>query len=307
MTVLPSQKLTTGELCVSVAAGLMLFLLPGDAKNQFTSEAACESFVFIVSFVIASALWVIIKRFDAIGAALMTLGMLEAASFVIGIISGIAAKGAEYWPKMTEYRIISLFIMWIVPFLIAVFISLLQRGPNDTNDRRRAFARFMSLSMKALLIIYALVAVFKLVFPERPHMETERTMVLGFFERIGSCLNGSHAHGISYIVWHMLILSPLLFYLSVLIPRLRIWHSVIIGAAVGLFVEALQYIFNTSSACTDDIILFIIGAATGWVYKSGINALRRIISDGTDPDMLSFDYTPVLRPNYGEPEPVEET
>ena len=43
MNVLPSQKLTISQVFLGLAAGLMLFLLPNDAKNQIGSEGRCEA------------------------------------------------------------------------------------------------------------------------------------------------------------------------------------------------------------------------------------------------------------------------
>ena len=47
MSVLPSQKLTIGELYVSMAVGLILYLLPGDIRNQMNSIVLSEVMVFI--------------------------------------------------------------------------------------------------------------------------------------------------------------------------------------------------------------------------------------------------------------------
>ena len=43
MSFLPMQKLTIGELFVSIAAGLMLFLLPNDAKNRARSSSTTRN------------------------------------------------------------------------------------------------------------------------------------------------------------------------------------------------------------------------------------------------------------------------
>ena len=291
MTVLPSQKLSIGELCVSIAAGLMLFLLPNDARNQFTSESACISFVFIISIVIAVCLYLILKRYEAIGAALLTMSILELTAFLIGIIGGIASKGAAYWPKLAEYTIICMFIMWLIPFGLALFVRLLQNVSYDSNDRRRSFVRFLNLSMKGLLLIYSMTLLFKLLLPVRPHTETERALELIPFSRIGECLSGQHENGIVYLLWHILILAPLLFYLSVLIPRLRIWHSIVIGLSAGIFVEGIQVVFNTSTASVDDLMLYLIGSIIGCLFCRVNNKLREVLSSGQDKNMLSFDYT----------------
>ena len=82
MTVLPAQKLSVEEMVASLAAGLMLFLLPNDALNQFESDGACYSFIFIVTFVIVLMLYTIIKRYEAVGTALMTMSC----SWMISVI-----------------------------------------------------------------------------------------------------------------------------------------------------------------------------------------------------------------------------
>ena len=111
MTILPGQKLTISEFLVAFAVGLMLFLLPNDAKNQFESEAVCESYVFIMSFIIVSMMLFIIKRYEAVGTSLFFMAVFEVISIIFGTINGISAKGTEYWPKLNEYNIITLFIL----------------------------------------------------------------------------------------------------------------------------------------------------------------------------------------------------
>ena len=161
MTLLPSQKLTIGELFVSLAAGLMLYLLPNDAKKQFESEAICIGFVFLISLVIIVAMFIIIKRYEAIGTALMTLSSLQLLNIVISVISGIASRGSEYWHNLTEYNIICM-------FAFALATRLLTNEAADSNDLRRSFIRFMSLSMGSLLIIYGIILILKMIIPIPP-------------------------------------------------------------------------------------------------------------------------------------------
>ena len=274
MTILPSQKLSVGELFVSLAAGLMLFLLPNDAQNQFHTDAVCESFIFIISFIIIAVMFSLIKRYEAIGSALMTMSILTLTSTIINIINGIATKGGDYWPKLTEYNIASMFILWVTPFLFAVILRLLAGGSRDNNNTRRGFARFMMLSMRSLTVLYAIIVILKLIVPVRPGNDTDRNIQLMFFSRIGDCITGAHEDGIQYIVWHLIILIPFSIHLSVMIPKLRVWHILIIAGAFGLTIEALQYLFNTGAACTDDIIMYIVGAMAGILIKYAVNGQR---------------------------------
>ncbi|MBQ3887664.1 MAG: hypothetical protein II735_06815, partial [Clostridia bacterium] len=81
MSVLPSQKLTIGELFVSMAVGLILYLLPNDIRNQTTEIWLSESMVFLAAFIITGVFLFIIKRYEAVGAALLTNALITAGSF----------------------------------------------------------------------------------------------------------------------------------------------------------------------------------------------------------------------------------
>ena len=63
-----------------------------------------------------------------------------------------------------------------------------------------------------------------------------------------------------------------------------------IAASVGLATEVMQFIFNTGTACTDDVLMLIVGAILGIVIKRSVDKLRSILTNGEDPNMLSFDY-----------------
>lgn len=306
MTLLPSQKLTIGEFFISLAAGLMLYLLPNDAKNQFESDGICIGFVFLISVVITSVLFFIIKRYEALGTALMTLSALCLINLIISVISGIITRGNEYWPNLTEYSIICMFILWIIPFLSGVFIRLITNEASDTNDSRRSFLRFMSLSMGALLIIYGMVLILRMIIPKAPDLLGARTVSLEPLTHINEWLSGSENGTIFRIIWDSIIFAPLTFYLSVLIPRFRILHGIILGLVLGISVEGLQFLFNTEAAYLDDIILYIIGAILGICIKYAFNGLRYLISQGNDTCMLTLEYIPVPKKNRGEAQIIED-
>ena len=292
MTVLPSQKLTIGELFVSLAAGLMFFLLPNDAKNQFDSIIASECFVLLICSVITIVLYSIIKRFEAVGAALMTYAVLTFVNIVFSTLTGIFSN-KDYWPTVSEYNIVCMFIMWVIPFFLMTISRLLQGGKYDTNERRMGFSRFLLLSMRALLILYAIVIIFKMIIPYNPPTESPRDIDFMIFSRIGDCITNEHQDGTKYILWHNFILAPLTFYLLVLIPDIKFWHLLVISVTFGVTIEVLQYLLNTGTACLDDIIMYLVGAVIGILLKYLIDSIRSVLTSGKDNCMLSYIYTPI--------------
>lgn len=306
MTVLPSQKLSIGELCVAIGAGLMLFLLPNDAKNTFQDEAVCESFVFIITIVITVVFHLLIKRFEAVGAMMLTTSVFIGISIAFNIFLGSVNKGVDYWPSLPRYRIITIMITWLVPFVYVLIRRLLSGRVNDNSDIRRSFARFLVLSMRAMIIIYLLTIIFRLIIPIKPQMDSERELLLIPTENFSRCLSGEQEKGLEYILWNSLILVPLTFYMSILVRNFHIWHALIISLAIGLTIEALQFVLNTAIISSDDIFMYMTGAAIGVLLKYIIDLIRRIITVGKETSILNCGNEPVPRSAGGEAEIIEE-
>ena len=148
----------------------------------------------------------------------------------------------------------------------------------------------MNISMWSLEVVFGIILILRVILPRTPGSDGERRILLGFFERIGPCLTGEYENGIKYILFHILMGMPLIFHLSIIIPKIRVWHILIITGAFGLTVEALQYLFHTSAACTDDMILYLLGAIAAVLVRTIINGLRSVLTCGEDKDMLSFEY-----------------
>ena len=92
----------------------------------------------------------------------------------------------------------------------------------------------------------------------------------------------------------------------VLVKNFHIWHALIISAAVGLTIEALQFILNTSVISTDDIIMYLIGAVIGVLAKFLIDALRNLVTIGKETTILSYNPDKVVKKSSGEAEIIEE-
>ena len=306
MNSLPVQKLSITEFLVAVAVGLMLFLLPNDAKNQFESELVCEGYVFVVSFVIIVIMHFIVKRYEAIGASLFFMAVFNLISLVFGIINGFATKGNDYWPRLSEYNIICYFILWVTPFFMVVILRMLTRTSRDTNEKRRSFTRFMVMSMRALMIIYGIVFLMRLMLPSKPDILSEREMEFIPFVRIIQCFNGSMNNGVIYFIWNCIILAPLSFYLSVMVSNFKPIHALIIALPLGLAVEAFQFLLNTAFVSIDDALMYCVGALFGVGIKLMFDSIRGMLTSGRDPSFLSYEYVPVPRKSTKAPQIVEE-
>ena len=303
MSVLPGQKLTIGELYVSMAVGLILFLLPNDIKNQFGTTPVSVILVTLAALVISSALYITIRRFEAIGAAILTKSIITVISFLFSILNGILSKTNDYWPSISDYQLITMFILWTVPFLLAVLLRLFTVGKRDTNDLRLGFSRFLSLSLRALLFIYILVLVFKQIMPNKPDVVASRMIYYMPFVKISDCINGVDGSSFAYIIWHCLILLPLTFSLLILNPHIRWWYMLLISFAAGLAIEILQFSLNTGVVYTDDIIMYLVGGVLGIFLKRLIDKIRSVVTAGEETTMLSLDYTQIVPPD--EPDEAE--
>ncbi len=293
MSVLPSQKLTIGELYVSMAVGLILYLLPGDIRNQMSSIGLSEVMVFIATLTITAIFFFIIKRYEAIGAALLTNSIITVGAFCFGIVNGLISKGSDFWPSISQYNLITMFIIWIVPFLFAVVIRTFAKESRDSDDLRLGFSRFLSLALRALMIIYVLVVVFEQIIPRAPKMSMNRSIYYIPFVRIQECLDNFSQWGGLYLIWNGLILMPLTFTLLIINPKIRWWQMLFLSFAAGLAIEVFQFSLNTGTVYVDDIILYMIGGMIGYLLKLTVDGIRYSVSGKEERHMLSLEYTPV--------------
>ncbi len=306
MSVLPSHKLTIGELFVSMAVGLILYLLPNDFRNQTASVELSQAIVFVTAFAVTAVFLFIIKRYEAVGAALLTNSIITAGAFVFSTVNGFLTDGGSFWPTISQYQLITMFILWTVPFLLVVILRMLAKDAKDTDESRRGFCRFLSLSLRALMIIYILVIVFVQILPHAPSVATARTIYYIPFDRIRECWENAAEWGALYLCWNGLILVPLSFSLLILNPKIRWWQIIFISFAFGLALEIFQFSFNTGSVYVDDILLYIVGGLVGFFIKRLIDRIRFLITDGQDSTMLSLDYTPVSQIELEEPSEEEQ-
>lgn len=284
MTVLPGQKLTIGQLFVSLAAGLMFFLLPNDARVYFESPAR-ESMIFIVSVLITTGLLLVVRRYEAVGAAMLTAMVLSVANFVL-VETNKAFTTENYWPSVSRYQLISWLILCSVPFATTILVRLFSFGRWDTNQKRRGFCRFLSLALRACLLIYTLVFLFKMLIPNEISFGTPRTIELIPFKHIYNCISGAFDDGWVYIAKHSLILLPVGFCLAVALEKVRWWQILAVGVSVGLMTEIIQLSLNTGLTCTDDLILYIVGLFVGSGLKYAVDAFRSFLSMGEEKSIL---------------------
>ncbi len=286
MTVLPGQRLTIGQLFVSLAAGLMFFLLPNDARNLFESPTR-ESMIFIVAIVITAGLLIIVQRYEAVGAAMITASCLCVFNYIVMEILD-ACTVSNYWPAISEYQLFSWLILCIAPLLTTMFVRLLASGMWSTPEKRRGFSRFLVLSLRACMIVYIPIVVVKMLIPTEINFELPRNVDLIPLQHTIECVTGVYSDGWLYLAKHFLILMPLGFYLAIAVDHMRWWQFALLGLSIGLTIEIIQLALNTALFCIDDLFLYAIGISVGAGIKYLFDLFRRFLTGGREKRMLYF-------------------
>lgn len=142
MNFLKGKKLPIGHFFLALAAGLMLFLLPTEAKVQ------CEQqfwllYVLSVSVTITVVLLLIVKKYEVMGVALITATSLLAIRFVFeSIASTMNGNLKPLGEELTLYDMISWVLIWFVPFAITTSIKLFAVASWNTREKRYGFQSF---------------------------------------------------------------------------------------------------------------------------------------------------------------------
>ena len=290
MNFLKGKKLPIGHFFLALAAGLMLFLLPTEAKVQ------CEQqfwllYVLSVSVTITVVLLLIVKKYEVMGVALITATSLLAIRFVFeSIASTMNGNLKPLGEELTLYDMISWVLIWFVPFAITTSIKLFAVASWNTREKRYGFSKFLFLSSMALLIIYVMIVFCKDILPFNGDFSGDRQVVAVPFMRIVKCLTGEHTTGIFYILWHCILFIPIGFFLPIFISRIRLVPIILIGIAGGAFLELCQLVLNAGSVCLDDIMMYTIGAMLGYGLKLLIEKTRSVLTLGHDANMLKLYY-----------------
>ena len=290
MNFLKGKKLPIGHFFLALAAGLMLFLLPTEAKVQ------CEQqfwllYVLSVSVTITVVLLLIVKKYEVMGVALITATSLLAIRFVFeSIASTMNGNLKPLGEELTLYDMISWVLIWFVPFAITTSIKLFAVASWNTREKRYGFSKFLFLSSMALLIIYVMIVFCKDILPFNGDFSGDRQVVAVPFMRIVKCLTGEHTTGIFYILWHCILFIPIGFFLPIFISRIRLVPIILIGIAGGAFLDLCQLVLNAGSVCLDDIMMYTIGAMLGYGLKLLIEKTRSVLTLGHDANMLKLYY-----------------
>ena len=94
---------------------------------------------------------------------------------------------------------------------------------------------------------------------------------------VGYIVRVSSIGGISLtnVLGNILLFVPMGVLLPIVFPKCNKWHrTILIGAAISIVIECLQYFF-ARSADIDDVILNTLGTAAGfWIYQRCFNRAR---------------------------------
>ncbi len=290
MNFLKGKKLPIGHFFLSLAAGLMFFLLPNEARVQ-CDRAYWELYVLSLSLVISVVLLLIVKKYEAIGTAALTAAGLLSLRFIINsAISAAQGSLKSLTEELTVYDMVSWIIIWFVPFVITVTVKLFSISVWNSREKREGFSRFLFLSGAALMIILLTIIVCKVIIPFNGSVDGARTIEIVPLMRIINCINGTHTTGILYILWHCILLIPIGFFLPIYIKKVNLITIFFVGIGSGALLELWQLTLNTGSVCFDDIIMYTLGTVIGYGLKLLIEKTRSVLTLGHDKNMLEIQY-----------------
>ncbi|MEX0992212.1 MAG: VanZ family protein [Actinomycetota bacterium] len=87
---------------------------------------------------------------------------------------------------------------------------------------------------------------------------------------------GDAVANLSLLTGNVLLFAPAAFFLTLRLPKVRIWQVAAFGGGLSLAVEALQLLFVTNrSASIDDVLLNTLGATLGALAARATHALWR--------------------------------
>lgn len=288
MKVLSGKRLTIGQLFLSLAAGLMLFLVPNEAKMN-AEPPLLELYVIAISTVISLSLILIVKNYKAMGTAIVTAMVLSTCSYIFKMVGNLIT-GGEIEPSkvLSNFEIVSWVIIWFVPFVITLIIKMFSFSLWNTREKIQEFSGFLFLSALAFSILYISILLSLIVIPYKGDMNSSRSLILMPLGRIQECFRDFNENGIYYLLWHSAVFLPIGFFLPMFTKKINLLKIIIISAVTGIVIECLQYILNTGTVGTDDVILGIASAVIGYGLYLLINKTRSVLTLNTDKRMLTI-------------------
>lgn len=121
--------------------------------------------------------------------------------------------------------------------------------------------------------LYIVLLIWLVIFKLEPRFwalpQTGRSLNLIPF---GASMMQNGGVAVSEIVYNALFFMPLGIYLSILNITKKVWYRILIGLAVSLAFETIQYLFKIGASDITDVIMNVIGTSVGALIGLRIKA-----------------------------------
>ena len=277
------------HLLIALAAGLILYLAPNDAKSIFLSIMLRELFVFIVAFITTVVILMMFKDYRVVGLAVAIFTILACFDIIVYninlIFQNINLKQA-FFLSMDTYDTVCFMISCFVPFAICLIVRVFSIAKWDIKNRRKQFKPFFYLCTISFLAYYILIYSIYFVFPKPVDLFSSREFSLIPFQNVNSYWPNYGAA--AYIFANIAFFIPAGFFVSVYKQNLGFKKEAVIALTLAVSTELLQLIFNTACVNFEDAILCFMGFMLGTTIRFLIAKCRNYIIQSSDDDIFAF-------------------
>lgn len=272
-------KLNAVQILFSIAAGIILFLLPQDASRMIHASLRIPYVVFIC-IVVTVFLLIIFKSYKMISVSLFVAMNLIILRYIFSVISMLIeniSSGAPFSMSISYYDGLCWGLIWFIPFLICTSARLFSASYWYTSSKRNQFNVFFNISAKTFFVYYIILlfACFILarpidLFGQRQYNIIPFLTMLNMFSDTKSM--------IMHFTGNLFFFMPFGFYLSIYRQDMSLGKKILISLIVSVTIELLQLALNTGKADINDIILNQVGFFFGCMTKLVMDKLRASIT-----------------------------
>ena len=278
------KEVNPAQLLISIAGGLILFLVPNDTNMVLPDPFNIFAVAFI-SLITCIAIFFIFKDYRLVGISLLTCTIFVMIDFIINNAETLVQTINDKRPFLMtgdKYNDLCAVATWAVPFVVCIIIRIFAIAKFDTPEKRNYFSLFIYFSFICFLIYFIIISFRYFIFINPVDIFGTRSFSIIPFNNISPYQSEQSAF-FHYISAFCLFI-PMGFYTSIYNKKAGIIKSIAIYAICAAGIELIKLIFNTGLINLDLIIIAIIGGIVGMLLKILINKSRAfiILNEETD-------------------------
>lgn len=278
-----TARLTVVQAFLAAAGGLILYLVPQDAKAQVGSPWR-ELYVLLLAAAVALTLLLLFKSYETVATAMLVSMVLVLAHYGIWSVQmGLedAQKDNGFLLHLSYYDGICWGIICLVPFVICLGFRLFAQQKWDTVEKRVDFLYFFRRAGVAFGIYFAILLCSWFLLNSRVDFNGGRTIHWVPLGQIFTAF-ANLPNSFRYLLGYVLFFIPLGFLCSVLKPDWRWYQRLLLCLCFSVGIQLCQYALNTGPLDIDDVLLNLLGFWLGDLVKGLLDTLRLHITDGEE-------------------------